>query len=170
MKPGKQFSPIVQNKDGSFHPPMFMTAREIMQHTRYGDGYTHNMTPDEALEMKYASASKPRERVVNITHGGGRGRVVPTTIRTPDGILGHDGGLKEEIDKHGYDWSKPVTVNLHDDEGNFSPYLLEGHHRVAVMMKTAPDEPIPVEFHWDWHNSMVAEYGSHYKQELGLDR
>jgi hypothetical protein len=38
------------------------------------------------------------------------------------------------------------------------------------MMKHSPDEPMPVEFHWNWHHAMVSEYGPHYKQEIGLDR
>ena len=165
---GKQLSPIMKSEDGSFHPPLYMTAREITQHARYGDGYTHKMTPDEALEMKYASAARPRERVVNIRRRGQD--PVPTTFVNDESVLGHEGGLKDEISKNGYDWSKPVSVTLHDDEGNFAPYLLEGHHRVAVMMKHSPDEPMPVEFHWNWHHAMVSEYGPHYKQEIGLDR
>jgi hypothetical protein len=145
-----------------------MTAREILQHARYGDGHTYNKTPEEALEMKYASASRPREQVINIRRRGQD--FVPTTFVNDESVLGHEGGLKDEISKHGYDWTKPVEINLHDDEGNFSPYLIEGHHRVAVMMKHSPDEPIPVNFHWNWHHAMLDEYGPHYKQELGLDR
>lgn len=108
-----------------------LTARQIMGKVFYGDSTTQPKSGKDALEMKYAQASLPKSRKTKPAH------------------LGSSGGLKDEILSRGYDNSYPVHILLHDDDGTPNPQLLEGHHRVAVMFKHHPDQPIAVKI---WKN------------------
>lgn len=141
-----------------------LTAREIMGNVFYGDGFTQPKSGMDALEMKYANAAKPRTSTVTVRNAEARrtgGPGVPITRTNEDWELGHEGGLADEIRKNGYDMNKPVHIVLHDDDGKPNPQVIEGHHRIAVMYKHFPDQPIPVRFWKNYdHFAAAAERGN----------
>ena len=124
------------NKNSSFLQGRFghetsMTAKQIMDIVYYGDHYTEGLRPEEALEQKYQEAAFPYmgERYEGWQQGE---------------LIGHYGGLRDEIVRNGYNSDEPVHLGTHNEEGGRFPHILEGHHRIAVMYKHFPDTPIPV--------------------------
>lgn len=133
---------------------MFMTAREIknthnpvwadverrFDHNMFsGDGGWRNEHPDETWERKAAEAEE---------RGPLGARQSPLT---------HMGSLASHIEQHGV--THPVTLEdpeiasirtkHNGDPKDKRPYVLGGHHRVAVMGEVHPDTLIPVQHSHD---------------------
>lgn len=107
--------------------PTHATARQMVAHFRFADlgsiGGRHTRVEDtnEALmERKYKNAQRK--------------------------------GLVRSILEKGYDQTSPIEVapaelsNMFDSEPKTyqPPYVVDGHHRVAVMYRHFPDTPIPL--------------------------
>lgn len=98
--------------------PMFMTAGEIKQHfdPRYGDRYG---------------------RGISETEGKFWGRKLQEATRRKT----EDGTLRKSIREKGV--QEPVALDLPSRRSK--PEIIEGHHRVAVAAKDAPNAMLPVE-------------------------
>lgn len=112
--------------------PMFATAKEIIDGTLLGDGMRmdqetgHDYTPDKQPFKGAIMDQKLYESGEEATHS-------PTK------------GLTGSINKHGYDWKKPVKVSLdHNHPLGAQILLLDGHHRLAVMAKHFPEHQVPI--------------------------
>jgi hypothetical protein len=112
--------------NADFHgEPSHLSASEIVSKYQPNDlgnldgDYIRETVP-EHFERKYQEATKPR---LGSSTGNG-----PVTEQPP---------LAELIKSNGYDQSKPVKLHRNG-------FIINGHHRVAVMLKHAPNELIPV--------------------------
>lgn len=108
------------------HPPAFFaSAKEIHDTHTYGDAGADDMIFDKK------------------TKG-----YVPTTLPSnPDKLMDYkrneDPELTSALKKHGYDWNE-VTIH-HDPVSARNDTLMDGHHRVAAMLKHRPNDYMPLE-------------------------
>lgn len=130
------------SEDGrTIHPPLFMTAHEIVNTHHLADGHfigdvydaAHKGLPDqsaddkrELLKEKYAESSLPRDESE------------------------HGSGTRDSIRREGYDWSQPLSLSRQVGGKTAPPMLLDGHHRLSVMFRDKPDHFVPVR-HQDVH-------------------
>lgn len=105
--------------------PLFATAHEIMD----GTNIATMKSRDEFMGMKLDEASQRRRRKGEPFHG--------------DSDIGVFGGLKDAIDKTGFDWSPDNAVMIDRNSDN-SLEIGDGYHRMAVMAATRPEEFIPL--------------------------
>jgi hypothetical protein len=112
--------------------PVSMTAAEIMAKYRLGD--LVDSTKDEQ-DAKGAAMGGTQWALHTFYQGAENGA----------GAKGDDEGntLARSIVNKGYDSSKPILLNPSHSQG---PTVVDGHHRLAVMFKHSPHEPIPVMF------------------------
>lgn len=135
----------LSNDNKTYSPPMFMTAREIAEHCKMGDWKTERIgakVPEDVLWHKYDNAWMPQ---------------------AGEKPSGWHGGLGESIHNVGYNWEKPVHIGLINEDGEFEPKLIEGHHRVAVMYHDRPDEQMPVSV-WRNHDG-PREWNAEYEED-----
>ena len=124
---------------------MFASAREIvhgarlsdLDHQRFGNGdgdlQGYDAETDEEyhqeklrlLREKYDAAQEPDD-------GGHRF------------FRDHGSGVADSISGKGYDWTEPVHIHVALRDKKTPLSVADGHHRLAVMYHTAPDEPIPL--------------------------
>lgn len=132
---------------GRFGSPGFATARQIFDVVDYGDYNTFGMSKDEALEFKFKEAAQPNEWF----------------DKNPEDLtnLGFSGGLLDSIKRNGFMSNQPVHIATHEVGGkNYGPNIIEGHHRVAVMYKLHPDQPIPIRV-WKTADEMMEHFNTH---------
>lgn len=132
IEPGPQFEDSSEDVQEPSDPYVRMTPNEIMKTHNLGDQYgsetgelISKKTPEEWMDMSFKAASQ---------------RPVGWRIWSPN--PGFDGGLAQSMKKKGFDESKPIVVHMDHPSGK--PTVIEGHHRLAVALNLAPDEPIPV--------------------------
>jgi hypothetical protein len=137
---------------GRFGSPGFATARQIFESVNFGDHYTQGMSKKDALEFKFDESNNSPEYYFK--------------KNDPDDLtlLGFNGGLVESIKNKGYLPNQPVHLATHNDTGEKNPQILEGHHRVAVMYKLHPDQPIPTRV-WKNKKEMLDHFDEHGELE-----
>lgn len=106
-----------QGKATGYTQPLFLTASEIHD--------THRLVDAAHMEDKLESASAPQS----------------IAALRPSGWMG---GLRDSINKHGYDWTQPLESRVDHKDGDIEPVLTEGHHRLTVMAADRPNDFIPV--------------------------
>jgi len=108
--------------------PATMTPNEIVSQYRSGD-LRHR---DKAEQDSLGEERGGLKWLMDISYQGAHGR-----------WNGASTSLAESIQEKGYDPQYPIVLNPNHSQG---PTIIDGHHRLAVMLKTAPDTPIPVMF------------------------
>lgn len=116
------------------HPPaMFATAPEIFLTHHLGDADAYpsreDMVGDKLDEADSRAGMHPDDNEFGV--------IAPSQRQS-----GWYGGLSNRLTKYGYDWTKPITIRNESDDLT----LVDGHHRLAVMLRDRPDEFIPLEY------------------------
>jgi hypothetical protein len=131
--------------------PMFLSAREVTKNYRVLDGdrttgLTHTTTPahlpawklynDRAVLHRKAEEAH-RQPAEDAPHGAGLERTLSQDqfrVENP---------IPLQVEAHGYTHAD-VPEDRRGEPGDTRPPMSGGHHRVAVMMRFAPDRPMPV--------------------------
>lgn len=134
---------------------MFLTAREIVKNYRAIDGdrdprvdndetgepsHLRLDSDAELYDRKYSDATVPQFAASTI-HGAGLAdelRADKYNVRSP---------IPLQVPGNGYR-HRNVSVPRRGQSGDPRPQVLNGHHRIAVMLKEQPDKLMPVE-HYD---------------------
>lgn len=120
------------------HPPaLFATAPEIFLTHRLADA-------DEGAENNPEAKTELMEE--KLDEADSRAGLDPDEedygkVRASQRNSGWYGGLSHRIRRSGYDWTKPLIIR-NESEGLA---LVDGHHRLAVMMRDRPHEFLPLE-------------------------
>jgi hypothetical protein len=121
------------------HPPMFAAPHEVVESHQLADGHSW-ADIDGALRGKHFPEQSASEKA----------RVLKYKAEDAEDPRGtHQGTgdvvLHREIRRRGFDWSSPVEVthqwNQHVQP---TPAVVDGHHRLAYMLKHHPDHQIPL--------------------------
>lgn len=134
------------------NPPMFMTADEIMRtHGLIGEYAGENPTNASRADVV---AGKYHETFDTSYKNG-------WNEHTYNPGVGTGSGVADSIEKHGYNWNKPIPLGIKGLEDDFSgkedypePMVANGQHRLAYMWMHHPDTMMPVDaqIHQDVHN------------------
>jgi hypothetical protein len=123
---------------------MFASAREIVHGANLLDLTPYDMPSGSdpvtaTTEVRHqAKLNLLKDKYAAAQTGG------PSYQRGRSTLDDHGAGVAESISQRGYDWSEPIHIHvkLRDKENPLT--VKNGHHRLAVMYHTAPDEPIPL--------------------------
>lgn len=108
--------------EGTQPPALFATAKEIWDHTEPGD-FDHPYSQEDSQGEKQHLFYNTKEQLLNHK-------------------LTDNPSLTKAIANSGYNWSHNVMTGAHVTLRN--DILLDGHHRVAAMLKHRPDEFLPI--------------------------
>lgn len=139
--------------DGSYTPPLFASARELVQsHPAIFSDTTGEVFPDERYKEGDPGVQTKADRMALMSEKWHEASLPPDY-----GV--HGAGVLDSIKENGYDWNHKLQVEIPVDDTwtskltgqthneHIPERLINGHHRVAVMggLEGKADEFMPIQ-------------------------